>query len=462
VQSVAWSNDRGGWGTAAGTTSWSVASVALQTGANVITVTATDDDGLWSTDVVTITYNAVAPDTAAPYVSQQSPAPASTNVALDANLSCHVLDAGAGVNQASIVVAVNGATVSPTISGTSADTIVFYDPPADFSALQTVTVSVTADDLATTPNRLSTSWSFRTLDPVAPDTTPPALSGRSPASGATGVARNTAIRFHLTDARSGVDQGSVVLRVDGSIATPSLSGTPQDLDVLYDPPAEFASLATVNVSVDASDEDGNAMPTVAWSFTCSEIVIEPPPPPSNLVAYPSSNVISLRFSPSAGTNVIGYYLYYRNGTGGYVQVNLGGATSWFLTDLEGGRTYYLCVTAYDTADQESAPMPEIAVTTLGAPVAEEETPRDDFRVCPNRAEIADLGGVRVTAPANYAWRKVRVYAVSGNEVATLELAEDASGSSCELAPGWAPTTGLYILAVEGETARARLVVVPSN
>ncbi len=50
VTQVRWSNDRGGSGTAAGTTAWSVAGVALKPGANVITVTARDAAGNTSTD----------------------------------------------------------------------------------------------------------------------------------------------------------------------------------------------------------------------------------------------------------------------------------------------------------------------------------------------------------------------------------------------------------------------------
>ena len=45
VTQVTWSNDRGGSGTARGTTAWAAPVIPLQTGANVITMTATDDDG---------------------------------------------------------------------------------------------------------------------------------------------------------------------------------------------------------------------------------------------------------------------------------------------------------------------------------------------------------------------------------------------------------------------------------
>lgn len=57
VTQVAWVNNRGGGGTASGTAAWSVASIALQLGANVITVTARDAAGNTATDTLTVTYS---------------------------------------------------------------------------------------------------------------------------------------------------------------------------------------------------------------------------------------------------------------------------------------------------------------------------------------------------------------------------------------------------------------------
>jgi subtilisin-like proprotein convertase family protein len=59
VTSVTWTNDRGGSGTATGTTAWSAPVIPLQTGTNVITVTATDTDSIAGTDTVTVTFNAL-------------------------------------------------------------------------------------------------------------------------------------------------------------------------------------------------------------------------------------------------------------------------------------------------------------------------------------------------------------------------------------------------------------------
>jgi len=61
VTSVSWSNSRGGSGSASGTTTWSVPAIGLQTGTNVITVTAHDGAGNSGTDVLTVTYSAPAP-----------------------------------------------------------------------------------------------------------------------------------------------------------------------------------------------------------------------------------------------------------------------------------------------------------------------------------------------------------------------------------------------------------------
>ena len=55
VTQVTWVNSRGGSGTASGRTSWSVASIALVSGTNILTVTARDAAGNQSTDTLTVT-----------------------------------------------------------------------------------------------------------------------------------------------------------------------------------------------------------------------------------------------------------------------------------------------------------------------------------------------------------------------------------------------------------------------
>jgi hypothetical protein len=73
VTQVTWSNDRGGGGTATGTTSWSAANIALATGANVITITARDGAGNTGTAAMTVTRSTSTSDTTRPTVAISSP-----------------------------------------------------------------------------------------------------------------------------------------------------------------------------------------------------------------------------------------------------------------------------------------------------------------------------------------------------------------------------------------------------
>ena len=56
---VTWSNDRGGSGTASGAAAWAAPVIPLQTGANIITLTATDNDGEIGTDTLTVNFDAL-------------------------------------------------------------------------------------------------------------------------------------------------------------------------------------------------------------------------------------------------------------------------------------------------------------------------------------------------------------------------------------------------------------------
>ena len=71
VVSVTWRNDRGGSGTAQGTSSWTAAGISLQEGVNVITVTATDAAGNSGTGSIQITRT--LPDVDAPSVQVSGP-----------------------------------------------------------------------------------------------------------------------------------------------------------------------------------------------------------------------------------------------------------------------------------------------------------------------------------------------------------------------------------------------------
>jgi hypothetical protein len=86
-------------------------------------------------------------DTAPPTTAGHQPFDGQTNVAIDTPVVIHILDAGDGVDQSTILMTVAGLAVTPQISGTAADYEVRYIPSSVFGHEQVVDVSVSASDL---------------------------------------------------------------------------------------------------------------------------------------------------------------------------------------------------------------------------------------------------------------------------------------------------------------------------
>ena len=219
----------------------------------------------------------------APYTSGWNPAKSATGVPVNTNIVVHVRDDGAGVDQATIKMTVNGSQVTPTVTGAPADYIVTYDPPSDFGYGQVVNVTVDAKDLASPPNVMTTdSYSFT----IGTDTIPPYTSRWNPAKGATGVPANTSIVVHVQDDQTGVNQSTIKMTVNSLQVTPTIAGTPADYTVTYTPSTQFGSGQVVYVTVDAKDlaSPPNVMVTDSYSFTT--MVDATPPYTSNW--YPSN------------------------------------------------------------------------------------------------------------------------------------------------------------------------------
>jgi hypothetical protein len=110
VTQVSWANSRGGSGTAVGTTNWATAVIALQSGPNVVTVTARDGAGNSSTDVLTI--SATAPTVAIT-------APTSAGTYLTSATTVTIRGTAADDNRVTRVTWVNDRGGSGTANGTT-------------------------------------------------------------------------------------------------------------------------------------------------------------------------------------------------------------------------------------------------------------------------------------------------------------------------------------------------------
>lgn len=163
---VQWTNSSGGGGTASGTSKWDINGIALKSGENLITVTATDTSGNTGSQSLAVTYT--APDTTSPSISVSSPVASglfettSGTVLVSGNASDNV-----GVTS---VTWSNSAGGSGTAQGTSGWSI----SNISLSKGDNV-ITVTASDAA--GNQKSTSITVRY---VAPDTTPPEIQFSSP------------------------------------------------------------------------------------------------------------------------------------------------------------------------------------------------------------------------------------------------------------------------------------------
>lgn len=89
VSQVTWVNNRGGSGAASGTTSWSVGSIGLVSGTNIITVTARDAAGNQTSDSLTVTYSAPAGPLALTGLTadRSAPQPTGTTITFTATIT---------------------------------------------------------------------------------------------------------------------------------------------------------------------------------------------------------------------------------------------------------------------------------------------------------------------------------------------------------------------------------------
>lgn len=194
-------------------------------------------------------------DTAAPTLSGQNPASNATNVGLKQNIVLHIGDAGLGVDISTIQMQVNGSTVTPAITGFSNDYTLTYDPPADFTPNSTVSVSISAKDLA--DNAISNiTYSFQTSPP---DSTPPVISNATCVAGS-----NSVTIFWATDepATSKVEYGT----------TPSYGSQVTDSTLKTDHSTSIGNLTlgqVINYKITATDVNNNAGSTA--NLTCAPV-----------------------------------------------------------------------------------------------------------------------------------------------------------------------------------------------
>ncbi|MHA1696554.1 MAG: hypothetical protein ACTSUG_14925 [Candidatus Helarchaeota archaeon] len=218
------------------------------------TIIYNDSNGNWGiSDTVIVTVDLLPPEASnsrpinGSYINNQFP---TIIVALS--------DIVSGVNSSTIQLIVNGISVGYNWNNTH----VSYTPSSAYSNGQVINVDLNASD--NVGNIMSTySWYFTI------DIAPPIASNPGPANSSYVNNQTPTIIVALSDVLSGVNTSSIVLYVDGAPVTHSWNGT----HVSYTPSTPFSNGQLVDVSLNASDNVSNVMPTYSWSFT---IDITPP------------------------------------------------------------------------------------------------------------------------------------------------------------------------------------------
>lgn len=268
VTQISWANNRGGSGTATGTSSWSVPGIALLGGSNVITVTARDAAGNTSSAVITVTRN-VAPVLAS-VSAQTTEAGKFGSVQLSgSDADGDALTYGANGLPPGLMLTVSTGLISgtPTEPGTYSVTAVVFD--AAQSASRTFTWTVTADVTGpvvgiTTPTSAasySTTASTVTLGGVASDNAGVTQVSWSNDRGGSGVATGTTNWSAVVTLQGGVNVVTVTARdANGNTAAAVIRVTRNTAPSFSTPPNQWSRVGRWDsYQLSASDPDGDVL-----------------------------------------------------------------------------------------------------------------------------------------------------------------------------------------------------------
>ena len=343
VSSVSWVNNRGGSGTATGTSNWSVPAVGLQSGTNVITVTARDAAGNAGTDILTVNY--LAPDTTAPVVTITGPTTGSSY----ATSSSTVAISGTGSDDVGVTAVTwstdrgSSGTASgttnwsvssvPLQSGTNVVTVMARDAAGN-SSTDTLTVTYTPADTSAPAITIlgpTTSSTYATTSNVV------TLGGTS--SDNMGV---TAVTWANDRGGSGFSSGTT------NWSVPSVS-------------LQSGSNVITMTAQDAAGNKGTAKLTVTYNVpdTTAPTVTITGPTSADTYATTSS---SFSIGGTASDNTSVTQVTWQNSLGGSGTAS--GTTSWSAAMTLQLGTNVITVTALDAAGNRST---DVLSVTYSAP-----------------------------------------------------------------------------------------------
>ena len=334
VTQVTWSNDRGGSGTAGGTTSWTINGISLQSGVNNITVTAWDAANNQNTGTIAVTYAPVQPpDQPALF----APTNGATNQATSLNLQWNAAarastyDVYFGTSSSPLLYQSGVTNTSLTVSAPNNNTTYYWNVVAKNSA---------GSSLA------SSTWWFVTAPAPVAASDPPTLF--APANGATNQATSLSLQWNAPARASTYDvyfgtSSSPPLYQSGVINTSLTVSAPNNNTTYY-------------WNVVAKNSAGSSLASSTWWFATAPAPVQPPDPPTLFApangATNQATSLSLQWNAPARATTYNVYLgttssptLYQSGVTG---------TSLAVSLPNNNTTYYWNVVAKNSAGSSLA------------------------------------------------------------------------------------------------------------
>jgi hypothetical protein len=427
------------------------------------TVTTGVQDSAGNPLAGTFTWNfttSPVPDTTPPTVSAISPADAASGVALNTAVSATFSEAMTNAtltNTTFILTQTSGGAVigsRVSISGNTATLVPSVALSGDTNYTATITTGV--QDAAGNSLAANLVWTFTTA--AAPDTTPPTVSGMSPASGATGVALNTAVSATFSEpmTNSTLTNASFTLAGSGGAAVAGMV-TVNGNTATFTPTAPLAAMTlhTATISTAAKDAAGNALAANFSSTFTTAAVLDTTPPtvsatsPGNAATGVALNSpVSATFSEAmtnATLNTASFTLTTSGGAPVAGMVNVSGNTATFAPSapLAASTLYTAAITtaASDAAGNAlAAGFTWFFTTGPGAP------PVPTVSLAANPTSVASGGSSTLTwssadaasCSASGAWSGAK--ATSGSETTAALTSPGTFALACTGAGGTASTS----------------------
>ncbi|MFH1222375.1 MAG: Ig-like domain-containing protein [Candidatus Micrarchaeota archaeon] len=311
----------------------------LPDGSYDVTVTAVDNAGVSKT--ISWTFSVLI-DNTAPDISLFIP---SNNSAVNNffEISAVIEDGGTGVNEGSIMMNLNDVDVSNSVNFNSDTGKATFTPTVTLTGGE-YQVDLWAKDNA--GNERHVKWYF-TIPSAAP-----LYSSKTPEPGSFVTNKKPEISVIVkSNGTSAVDATSIKMYFDGSVVTPSLSGSTGKVSFV---PAANLSEGSHTAKVMAKNLKGEESQT-EWSFTIDSIT---PNPPTNLKANVSAASVLLTWAASNSSDVVKYKVFvsptsFLSIANKISVADLNSSTLQYVHSQTG--KYYYAVVAVDGVGNPSAP-----------------------------------------------------------------------------------------------------------